>query len=219
MKYRPYWQRILFLAVVLNLIFLLSSSSIFFASETEETPPEDLPEIAWIDTEIAEIPTDSPQLPTVETFPEIVLPPLEIPHTEFEPLPELKVEPQELPQPVEVETPPVEEVEEKAEEKPEDKLKAIAKIYPKDIIPQFVQSGVIRGNLTLAEDKIVLAVTITVEGKVRNVEIISGGDKGLIDIVAKTAAGSWRFEPYLDADGNPQELKTQIEFTPEDFQM
>ena len=226
MKYRPYWQRIIILAVIFNVILFFVSASLWSSPEIKkESPPEDLQEIEWIEPETPEITTTetAPEFSPKETFAEIVLPPFEIPHTEFEPLPELNTEP---PPPI---NPPAEEiketepppVEEKKESNPADKLKVIVKVYPKDLIDQFIKSGIVKEKLTFDGEKIILAVTITTEGKVRNVEIRQGGgndERGkLINLVVSTAAQSWIFEPYLDEDGNPQELKTQIEFTPENF--
>lgn len=212
------------MAAVFNVILFWCGSAIFSAPKLKQQSQEDLLEIAWVETEETMTTAPAPEVSAVETFSEIVMPPLEIPHTVFEPLPKFETEPPSMPvkpQPVEepakVETPPVEKVEEKPEEKPEDKLKVIAKVYPKDVIPQFMKTGVVRKPLTLAEEKMVLSVTITVEGKVRDVKIISGGGDDLINFIAISSAGGWIFEPYLDAEGTPQELKTQLEFTAEDF--
>ncbi len=224
LNYKPYWQRIIILAVILNLILIFVSAPAL--PETEEKPRADLQEIEWVETETPEVATaeTATEISPPETFAEIVLPPLEIPHTDFPPLPELNTEPPPPVQPVEEiqeAEPPPPPVEEKAETNPADKLKVIVKVYPKDLIEQFIKSGIVKEKLTFDGEKIVLAVTITTEGKVRNVEILQGGgndERGkLINLVVSTAAQSWIFEPYLDEEGNPQELKTQIEFTPEDF--
>lgn len=225
MKYHPYWQRIFFLAIIFNLILFLGGASNFSAGEIKEIPIEDLPEIEWIETENT-VPNESaPATSAVETFPEIILPPLEIPHTVFEPLPKLDLNPP----PVKIENkipenPPEEKIEPPPNDEkisdPAEKLKVIAKVYPKDIIEQFTASGAIKNKITLNEEKIILSVTITKEGKVRNAEIISGGTNDpsdMISLIAKTAVQSWIFEPYLDENGNPQELKTQIEFSQKDF--
>lgn len=216
MKYRPYWRRILFLAVMLNAVLWLVGAK--FLEVEEVPPPEDLLEIEWYEPAETVAVETTPEV-AAEIFPEVVMPPLEIPHTVFEPLPELPTQPPpEIPPEVQPEEIPREEIQ--SAEKPSDpadKLKVIVKVYPKDIIPQLVQSGIAEENLKLKSGKVILAATITVEGKVREVEIVSGGDNGLIDLVAKNAAGGWIFEPYLDAEGNPQPLRTQIEFTPEDF--
>ena len=223
MKYRPHWQRILFLAAVFNLILFFASAAIFVTPETQIAPPDNLQEIEWVETSSAALPEFSQEISTAETFPEIVLPPLEIQHTVFEPLPKLDLNqpPPPLPQPVETEkveekiTPPP--VEEKKSEKPEDKLKVIVKVFPKDLIDQLIFGGVSKEKISWQGEKIILSATITVEGKVRNAEIIGGATGRIIDTLAITAAQSCIFEPYLDENGNPQELKTQIEFTKEDF--
>ena len=219
MKYRPHWQRILFLAAVFNLILFFTSTTIFVTPEIQTAQTGNLQEIEWVETSSAEPSEFSQEISTVETFPEIVLPPLEIQHTVFEPLPKLDLKQPPLPQPVETE-----KVEEKIEtspikksEKPEDKLKVIVKVFPKDLIDQLIFGGVSKEKIVWQGEKIILSATITVDGKVRNAEIIGGAASGIIDTLAITAAQSWIFEPYLDENGNPQELKTQIEFTKEDF--
>ena len=79
--------------------------------------------------------------------------------------------------------------------------------------------GVSEEKLQRDKQKMILKVTIGIDGKVKpnSVKIIDESTNANINLVAKTAAGSWIFEPYLDKDGNPQELNTQIEFTAEDF--
>lgn len=221
MKYRPYWQRILFLAALFNFVLFFASAEIFTTPEMQTPSPDNLQEIEWVETSSAEPAEFSQEISTAETFPEIVLTPLEIQHTVFEPLPKLNLNPPPppLPQPVETET-----VEEKIEpppikksEKPEDKLKVIVKVFPKDLIDQLIFGGVSKDKIAWHGEKIILSATITVEGKVRNAEIISGATGGIIDTLAITAAQSWIFEPYLDENGVAQELKTQIEFSQEDF--
>ena len=221
MKYRPYWQRILFLAALFNFVLFFASAEIFTTPEIQTAPPDNLQEIEWVETSSAEPAEFSQEISTAETFPEIVLPPLEIQHTVFEPLPKLDLNPPPppLPQPVEtenveekIEPPPI-----KKSEKPEDKLKVIVKVFPKDLIDQLIFGGVSKDKITWHGEKIILSATITVEGKVRNAEIISGAAGGIIDTLAITAAQSWIFEPYLDENGVAQELKTQIEFSQEDF--
>jgi len=221
LKYRPYWQRILFLAALFNFVLFFASAEIFTTPEIKTPSPDNLQEIEWVETSSAEPAEFSQEISTAETFPEIVLPPLEIQHTVFEPLPKLDLNPPPppLPQPVEtenveekIEPPPI-----KKSEKPEDKLKVIVKVFPKDLIDQLIFGGVSKDQITWHGEKIILSATITVEGKVRNAEIISGATGGIIDTLAITAAQSWIFEPYLDENGVAQELKTQIEFSQEDF--
>lgn len=211
-------MRIFFLAAVFNAVLVFASAAVFTVPALKQTPPENLIELEWIETADTVAAEPAPA-PATETFAEIFLPPLEIPHTVFEPLPEIKIEPpKKIPKVEEVK--PAEKVPETETppENPADKLKVIVKVYPKDITPQLIKSGVAEENFKLKGERIVLAATITVEGKVREVEILSGGDNGgWLDLAAKNAAGGWIFEPYLDAEGTPQPLRTQIEFTPEDF--
>ena len=213
------------MAATVNAVLFLFGTSIFSAPKIEEIPPDNLQEIEWIEIEDTATTAPAPKVSEVENFPEIVLPPLEIPHTVFEPLPKLEVAPPpEIPKVEEIpaEEKPVENEslhEDKKISDPAEKLKVIVKVLPKDIIEQFISSGVSEEKINWNGDKIILAVTIGIDGKVKpkSVEIISGAKGELIDFVAKTAASSWIFEPYLDEDGNPQELKTQIEFGKEDF--
>ena len=113
------------------------------------------------------------------------------------------------------------EVQPELPQNPENKLKAIVKVYPKDLIAQLIASGAIKERVTINDTKIILAVTIGTKGKVTNVEIRQGGgddERGtIINFMSEVAASSWMFEPYLDNNGNPQELKTQLEFKPKDF--
>jgi len=163
---------------------------------------------------------------------------LEIP--KFEPLPPPEpVEVEKVETPVEppkenappVESKPVEnekpaESEKPTESKPQEKnsqskLTAIVKVYPRDLTEQFLASGVVKEKITLNDEKIIVAVTIGVDGKVKSAEIVNGAgddERGrIINFVSQTAASSWIFEPYLDENGNPVELQTQLEFTAADF--
>ena len=223
MNYRPRWERILFLAFIFNLFAMVAIASNWFSPPPEvEEETDDLQEISWVDVPAAEA-SSIPQ-PEVQTFPEIKFPPIEIP----------KIELPKLPDPVAVEKPvePPKEVAPPAEVKPAEnpvkpaddspnKLKAIVKVYPKDLIDQLVASGAVTERTTINGGKIVLAVTIGVDGKVKQAEIRRGGgndERGtMINLVSEIAASSWIFEPYLDDDGKPKEMKTQIEFKPEDF--
>lgn len=239
MRYRPFWRRIIILAAVVNLVLLVAFSSILEVPAPKVAPSENLQEIAWVDLNAeSDISTETvTPTPAAEKFQPFEMPPLEIQHTDFPPLPTLEVEPPKIPK-IEETKPEVKpepenkppenktETENKPAEvkknsNPADSLVAIVKVYPKDLMEQIIATGAIKEKVTLNVEKVVLAVTITTEGKVRNVEIRQGGgndERGqLINFVASTAAQSWIFEPYLDADGNPQELKTQIEFKPEDF--
>lgn len=233
MDYRPRWERIIFISAVFNLavMFVLISSWSF---PKTEMPHENLQMVEWTDSVSDEVPTI--QQDDVQTFPEITLPPFEMPQFEHIPPPTpmeiekpieqplQEISPAESEKPVEVEKPietekPVET--EKPEKNSQNKLIAIVKVYPRDLTEQFLASGVVKEKITLNEEKIVVAVTIGVDGKVKNAAIVSGvGDdeRGkIINFVSQTAASSWIFEPYLDDDGNPTELQTQIEFTADDF--
>ncbi len=232
MEYRPRWERILLLAAIFNAVVMLALAANWRFTEPKEEV--DLQEIAWVDSVPEKVPvTPQPELPPeVQTFPEIKLPTFELP--KFEPIPPpepVKVEKIEKPvEPPKETAPPAEnnstENEKPAEPKPAEKnepnqLKAIVKVYPKDLIDQLVASGAVKERVTLNSDKVVLAVTIGTDGKVKNAEIRRGGgtdERGnIINLLSEVAASSWIFEPYLDEDGNPKELKTQIEFKPEDF--
>ncbi|MBQ9487121.1 MAG: hypothetical protein IJU91_04870 [Selenomonadaceae bacterium] len=237
MEYRPRWERIMFLAFIFNVVVMFALAMNWKFTEPKEDV-EDLQEVAWVDSaNVEEVPP--PSLPLeIQTFPEIKLPPLEIP--KFEPLPPpepVEVEKVEKPvEPPKETAPPAEsekpaeskpaENEKPAEPKPQEKnepnqLKAIVKVYPKDLIDQLVASGAVKERVTLNSGKVVLAVTIGTDGKVKNVEIRRGGgtdERGnIINLMSEVAASSWIFEPYLDEEGKPKELKTQIEFKPEDF--
>ena len=221
MNYKPHWLKIIFLAAIFNFLIILAILSTFQIPKTNDEN-KDLINLSWVDVpavEVAEVSTSE----SVQTFPEIYLPPLEVP----------KIELPSPPKPIEIEK-PVEspkEIETSAESTPptenkaddlSNNLVAIVKVYPKDLIEQLVASGAVKEKIVLeAEQKIILAITIGIDGKVKNAEIIEGGgndERGkIINFVSQVAAASWIFEPYLDKDGNPIELKTQIEFKPEDF--
>ena len=231
MEYRPRWERIMFLAAIFNFVVMLALATNWQFTEPKEEE-DDLQEVAWVDSAtVEEIPAPPPP-PDIQTFPEIKLPPIEIP--KFEPIPPpepVEVEKVEKPvEPPKETAPPAEnnsaENEKPAEPKPAEKnepnqLKAIVKVYPKDLIDQLVASGAVKERVTLNSGKVVLAVTIGKDGKVKNAEIRRGGgndERGnIINLLSEVAASSWIFEPYLDEEGNPKELKTQIEFKPEDF--
>lgn len=234
MEYRPRWARIIFIAAIFNvaLIFALVSS---LALPKTEKSRENLQMIEWTESAVNEVPDVTQE--EMQTFPEITLPPLEIP--KFEPIPPpVPAEVEKVEKPVEptketappAESKPVEskpaESEKPAEPNPQEKnsqnkLIAIVKVYPRDLTEQFLASGVVKEKITLNDEKIIVAVTIGVDGKVKSAEIVSGVDDDergrIINFVSQTAASSWIFETYLDEDGNPVELQTQIEFTAADF--
>ena len=210
MNYKPRWERIFLLAAVLNFFLLFAIYSKFFTPPPKvESVSENLIEVAWADLPDEKISASTQEL--IQTFPEINLPPLEIPKIEIPAPPEPVAVAKSVEPPKEI-LPPA--------EKSEDKLKVIVKVYPKDLLEQLAASGAIPEKISI-DDKIILAVTVGVDGKVTQAEILQGGgtdERGtIINFVSKTAASSWIFEPYLDEDGKPQEMKTQIEFTSEDF--
>ena len=225
MNYRPRWERILLLAAIFNVIAIFFVTSNWFTPEPKVEEEPELQEISWVDVPAAEAATIPPP-PEVQTFPEIKFPPIEIPKIELPKLPEpVAVEPVKEIVPAEVKPDESQvkpaETQPKPPENPENKLKAIVKVYPKDLIDQLIASGAVKERTVITSGKIVLAVTIGVDGKVKNAEIRRGGgndERGtIINFISEVAASSWIFEPYLDDDGNPKEMKTQIEFKPEDF--
>ena len=213
LNYKPNWLRIILIAVIFNFALIFSFFSIVNIS-AQNVDESDLQEISWVEVSTVELST----LPTekIETFPEIIFTPIEIP----------KFEMPVTPEPVAVEKtvePPKETSPPAPENKPSDdspKLKAVVKVYPKDLIEQLIASGAVKEKISV-DEKIILSITIGVDGKVKKSEIKSGvadDDRGkIIKFVSEIAASSWIFEPYLDEDGNPAEMKTQIEFAPEDF--
>lgn len=225
MYYRPRWERILFLAAIFNVIAVFVVTANWFEDTPEVEEEPELQEISWVEAPASESAT-VPQ-PEIQTFPEINLPNIELPKIEVPPLPEpAPVEkPVESPKEVaqEVEKPAETNSAEPAPPQPEmhGVLKVIVKVYPKDLIDQLIASGVIKERTAISSGKIVLAVTIGVDGKVKKAEIRRGGgndERGnIINLLSEAAAGGWIFEPYLDENGKPQEMKTQIEFKPEDF--
>ncbi len=218
-KYRPNWQRIILLAIVINLgaVFVVSSTWTGSAAEVKE---DNLQEIEWFeDTTDAAEAVQEISAPA-ETFPEIVFPPIEIPA---------------IPQPILHETPPESVTpapQKTSTDKPvapktnsdddsKFKLKVISKVLPRDVIAELMSAGTIAESRALKAGKVVLAVTIGTDGLVKNVEIRRGGgtDEGgnLIDILSEAAAMRWIFEPFTDSSGQAKEIKTTIEFKPQDF--
>ena len=227
-KYRPYWQRIIFLAVLLNFVVVFAIS-LSWTNKADEPQAEELQEVEWVE----EIPDDSTraesaEIPeSVETFPEIKFPPIEIPAPPEPTLTEPTPTPAETPQEKKpaTENKPVENKTEGEKEKPADdsvgKLKVLSKVLPRDIVAELMSSGTISERRALKAGKVVLSVTIGTDGTIKNVEIRRGGGSdengNSINILSETAAMRWIFEPFKDTDGNPKEIKTQIEFKPEDF--
>lgn len=224
-RYRPYWERIIFLALLFHIIIVsaISASWKMPAVDLED----ELQEIEWY-----EEPAESSEIAQevsapAEIFPEIDFPPIEIPKipepTLIEPEPQLVEAKTEVT--AATESKPAETKAEGEKEKSDDdstgKLKVISKVLPRDIVAELVSSGVIAGGRALKAGKVVLAVTIGTEGKITNVEIRRGGGNdengNLINILSEAAAIRWIFEPFKDENGKAKEIKTQIEFKPEDF--
>ncbi len=229
MKYRPYWRRILLIAVIINCGLLFAFSSIWALPKNESAPFDNLQEIEWIDAETQEtvaVNQDSEIPDVAQIFPTIEMPPLEIPQIEFPPPPEIPTAPPVLPknpepQEIKSETENVKPPENKPVDEEKNKIKARVKVFPKDLMQQFIDSGIIPEKIIPNVDKIVLALTIGVDGKTKDIKILRGapndGLGNLINLISRSAASAWVFEPFLDAEGKPTEIKTEIEFTPEDF--
>ena len=224
MQYRPFWERIFFLAVVLHFIFLIGVFAYekFSLPQTEKV--DDIEELEWVEVEVdsgEEIAESEPEIPNVaEIFPEIEIPPIEIP-----PPPEPAVTEPPPPETKAVATNSGENTDDsqkaKSDEDKRGKLIVLTKVFPKDVVPTLISSGAINERPILNSGKIVIAITIDIKGKVKNIEIRRGGGTdehgNLINLVSEAAAAGWTFEPYQDEDGNIKEMKTQIEFKPEDF--
>ena len=217
MQYRPFWEKNFFLAVMLHFIFFagLFACGKILLPQTEKAP--EIEELEWIEVEVdsgEEIAEVEPEIPEAsETFPEIEMSPIEIPETlepEIKPVENKNfVEPQNNSKKTE------------SVENPRDKLKVVTKVFPKDVVQTLINSGLINERPILNSGKLVIAITIDMKGRVQNIEIRRGGGtnerENLINIVSEAAAAGWTFEPYQDEDGNIKEMKTQIEFNPEDF--
>ena len=192
--YKPNWRRIIFLSLLAN-FFVVIFAGRFFISE-ENFLEEDL-EINFVDVNLEEnFEVTEEKISDAEQFPEIKLPPIEIPK-----IPEVS--------PPKIHEKNSEKIQ---EEVSDDKPKIIAKVFPKDIFQTLMMSGLIQERPILREGKVLIAVTVNAKGKVSKVKILSG-NTGLIKIVSEAAASAWIF----DTKKNPQEFQTQIEFTPEDF--
>lgn len=227
MKYKPNWLKIIFLAVIFNFFVFSALASFFLVQNINQ--PENLIELSWVDVQNVKI-SNSPPPELINSFPEINLPPLEIPKIALPALPELK----NFENSPEFFNPPTENIsdeisqkifdspaENNSDENSQKNLIAIVKIYPKDLIDQLVAGGAVNEKIVPDNKKIILSITVGVDGKVKNAEIIEGGgndERGkILNFVSQVAASSWIFEPFLDENGHPIEFKTQIEFFPEDF--
>ena len=227
MQYRPYWTRIFFLAALLHFILIavisILTGGIFSA------PPEEneLEELEWVEVEMDESLAMNDvvqEVPEVEeTFSKIELPPIPEPTlTE----PKIETPPVETPpQPQQTEKSAESEKKSDADKPADDnlanKLKVLTKVFPKDIFESLIAAGIIKERPFLRSGKVVIAITVDIKGKVASVEIRRGGGKdengNAVNIISEEAAFGWTFEPYRDAEGNLKEIKTQIEFNPEDF--
>ena len=209
MNYRPHWFRIILLATILHVIFFATLTAFFLPEQ--ELPKESLPEIEWIDADISEV--SPPPIETADTFSEIFLPPLEVPKIEFPPLPEI---PAPISKPEEIKPQPSPPSEKNSAAEPEQKIKARVKVLPRDLINQLTASGALPAGLKLNVEKIILSLTIGTDGKPKDIEIVRGAES-MINLISRSAASAWVFEPILDEEGNPAEIKTELEFTAADF--
>ena len=239
MQYLPHWRKTIIAATVLH-IFAISAFSTIWDSSTENQEEEPLEAVEWVDADVLEESADSveEQQPAVsqndESISKFEFPPLIIP-----PLPEIPtyVEPTPPPPPVETKSRPeiksqvttkndVEENlgKEQTDDTTDDshkKVKVISKVYPKDIIKELLEAGIISRSEKIQSGTVLVQVLIGVDGRVKKTEIKRGGgydERGnIINTLIEMAASRWVFEPYLDDDNKPKEMPTQIEFKPEDF--
>ena len=242
MHYKPRWRRIILASVVLHLI-LLAVISMFWSGQTQQPEEDKVEEIEWVDVDVADnsAPAEEKtpiETPKVESVPEFEFPPIELPpipepvYTEPPPPPPLPTV--ERTPPPEIKPDIRETMEDKVSKKIEDelgkektyddpakKIKVISKVYPRDIVNELIEAGFIKTKGTLKAGKTVVAVTIGTDGRVKNAEIRRGGGNdengNTINVLIEAAASRWVFEPFIDNDGNMKEIKTQIEFKPEDF--
>lgn len=241
MQYQPHWRITILASIIFHVVILFAVSSAW-SNMKAEPKEQEVQETEWVDVEVAEkspaveevtpveeiLPEDSP--PAFE-FPPIEIPPIPEPVVKEEPPPEPVKPPVEQPKPPveqpkpEENKPPAEKNKPSEEEKPDDdskgKLKVLTKVFPKDVVNQLIESGIVKERPILNGGKIVLAITIGTNGKIKTIEIRRGGgndERGnIINLVSEAAASGWVFEPFVDEEGNPKEMKTQIEFKPEDF--
>ena len=229
MRYRPDWRKIIFLAVLLHVV-VVSAYALIFSTPTKEIEnEEDIQEIEWVESEFEE----SSAVDEVEQVAENSIP-IEFPPIELPPLPEPTIEEKpEPPKPVETPAEPKKTSESSSETKTEGeekndsdedsrgKIKVLVKVYPKDIFEQLISAGILKERPILKSGKIVIAITIGLDGRAGNIEIRRGGGMdemgNMIDIVSEAAASAWIFAPFKDEEGNAKIIKTQIEFKPEDF--
>ena len=211
-KYRAPWRKIFFVAVIFHaaIIFTLE---FFWLMKAPEIPVE-LEEIEWVEEKNFSEGGDLETNDNEEIFPTIEMPKVsEQTFSEPEPPkpPENKIQPTEEKKSAEVSEKKF------SEENSQEKINVVMKVYPKDVAEQLISAGIINERPRLPSGKVILSVTVGLDGKMRAVEILSGGDGSIINIVSEAAASAWIFAPYTDSDGNPKEIKTQIEFEPKDF--
>lgn len=229
MRYRPDWRKIIFLAVLFHVV-VISAYALIFSTPTKEIEnEEDIQEIEWVESEIEE----NSAVDEVEQVAENSIP-IEFPPIELPPLPEPTIEEKpEPPKPVETPAETKKTSESSSETKTEGeektdsdedsrgKIKVLVKVYPKDIFEQLISVGILKERPILKSGKIVIAITIGLDGRAGNIEIRRGGGMdemgNMIDIVSEAAASAWIFAPFKDEEGNAKIIKTQIEFKPEDF--
>ena len=223
LKYKPRWLRILFLAIFLHGVLLVAVAENFLLPKTADESSEDLLAVQWVDDEISDAaPPPTSQASADSTFQAIELPPLEVPQIEFPPVPKT-VTPLPFAQlPPEKSEPPSNPApDENSATDEKNKLKARVKVFPKELITQLVESGAMPERISLNVDKVILSLTIGTDGKTKNIEILQGGGNdvqgNLINLMARSAASAWVFEPFLNSAGQPIEIKTELEFLPEDF--
>lgn len=202
MQFKPDWRKIILIAVLINCAIIFAVCLAF--PTPKKIAEENLLEIEWVEQaeKVAEPQAEVEEV--AETFQPIILPPIEVPQSAAV----------EVPQP---ELPPEKILPEKPSEDTGNKIVVLVKVFPKDVANQLIAAGVLRERPTLHSDKIVIEISVGFDGKMKSVEILSGGEGGMINVIAEAAASGWVFAPYVDAEGNPQEIKTQIEFKPEDF--
>ena len=214
MNYKPYWQRIFFLAILLH--FFILSAFAFSGVEIISKPAEeiDAENLEWIDIEVEDLATaeniSEEVAEEVFAFPELNFAPI------YEPAPQKNFElAKNISAPVEVKKVETEKVVEE-----EKKLKVLSKIFPKDVFGTLAAAG-LKTKPTLDSGKVVVEITVTTKGTASNAKVISSDasaeNKNAVQIVSEMAAAAWTFEPFKDAAGNLQETKTQIEFLPTDF--
>jgi len=221
LQYNPDWRKIIFLSAVFHAVIIFASAIIFFTSPVENAE-ENLLEIEWVelpaeknfsvdDTEISE--TDEKSF--ASEFPLIEMPPILEPAVKENLIAKI---PETAEQKSSQEN--ITDNKKTAENSP-NKIKVLMKVYPKDIFAQLISVGILKERPVLNGGKIVVSVAVGLDGKMKNVKILQGGgsdEKGaMLNIISEAAASGWVFEPFTDENGNQAEIKTQIEFTPEDF--